>query len=145
MSLAIVPLKGPIALGPRRTEFNVKFWQGLAEGEFRCIECADCARLSFPPKLVCPGCHSTNSDWRALQGRGTIYSLSTIHAVAPALAADGPVRVAVVDLDEGLRIVVRLLDDDCMLNIGDSVELVITLHDGEAYFFAARRPIEQAN
>ena len=139
MTLETLVLESPCAFSPRETHFNAAFWQGLADGEFRCTECTQCNRLSFPPKSICPACHSGTQSWRALSGRGIIYSVSTVHAVAPALASDGPVRVAVIDLDEGVRLVSRLLDPACELAIDDIVELVITQHSDQQLFFAARR------
>lgn len=139
MNLAAINVNGPRALEPRVTQFNLPFWSGLAEGEFRCTACEDCGHLSFPPKSICPLCQSNSITWQALNGRGQVYSVSTIHAVAPALAADGPLRVAIVDLDEQVRLVVRLLDDSQACTIGDRVELVVTKHSDDQLFFAARK------
>ncbi len=139
MKLDTLVMDSPCAFAPRETVFNGAFWRGLEQGEFRCNECRSCKRLSFPPKSICPSCHADKPKWRALTGKGIIYSVSTVHAVAPALAADGPVRVAVIDLEEGIRLVARLLDPGCELNIDDAVELLVTRHNDNQTFFAARK------
>jgi uncharacterized OB-fold protein len=58
---------------------------------------------------MCPNCGSL--DWTVvpLSGRGTIYSFSIIHHPQNP-AFDYPVLAALIDLDEGIRIVSNIVD-----------------------------------
>ena len=61
-------------------------------------------RAVFPPRLVCPFTGSDRFEWRISRGFGTVYSLTRI---APKELA--PYCVALVDLDEGFRMMSRIL------------------------------------
>lgn len=56
---------------------------------------------------MCPHCHSLRHDLAELSGRGTLYSYAVLHHPQhPAFAY--PVLAALVDLDEGVRVVSNL-------------------------------------
>jgi uncharacterized OB-fold protein len=58
---------------------------------------------------ICPECHSTEIDWVAAGGRGTVYTFTIVqHPTHPAFADKVPYVVAVVELDEGPRIVTNI-------------------------------------
>ncbi len=56
---------------------------------------------------MCPACHSLAIDVVELSGRGTLYSYSLLHHPQHP-AFDYPVLAALVDLDEGVRLVSNL-------------------------------------
>src|SRR5260370_19290 len=66
-----------------------------------------CAYLGGPlgyPRSWCPGCLGDRIEWREASGLGTIYALSVQHLPAtPEMADRVPYIVALVDLDEGAR------------------------------------------
>lgn len=109
MSLPIVELDQPLPLPIQVSRVTAPFWQGLAQGRFQATRCGDCDYLAFPPKVCCPGCGGEEMGWQALSGRGHLYAYTTIHA-APPLFSDLPLRVAIVDLEEGIRLVTSLVD-----------------------------------
>lgn len=89
------------------------FWAGIAAGELRAVVCSSCGRGSFPPIGSCPHCGSTDVRLVASGGRGAVYSWATVHvALDPAFAPDVPYTIVAVDLDEGGRVLGRLLDAD---------------------------------
>jgi uncharacterized OB-fold protein/acyl dehydratase len=115
------------AIGPD-TRF---FWDGVRDGELRIQRCAECGRLRHPPGPMCPQCNATKRDHVAASGRGTLHSYVVHHHPAvPGL--DPPFVVALVDLEEGVRMVGNLLDcpPDQVL-IGMPVELVFQEMDDE--------------
>ena len=60
-------------------------------------------RAVFYPRLVSPFSGTTELEWRTSSGLGTVYSTSTVHA------RDQPPRnVALIDLDEGFRMLSRV-------------------------------------
>lgn len=56
-------------------------------------------------------CLSLDLRWENLGGRGTVYTYSTVHrALSPAFKDQVPYIVAAIDLDEGPRVMTRLVD-----------------------------------
>ncbi|RFU37133.1 hypothetical protein DZF91_34495 [Actinomadura logoneensis] len=80
------------------------FWDGVNDGELRIQSCADCGALRHPPGPMCPACHSTNRTYRKASGRGTVHSF-VVHHHPPVPGRTPPYAVAVVELEEGVRIV----------------------------------------
>lgn len=113
------------------------FWDGLASQQFLVVQCRQCARLRFPPRKICPGCHGCEYEWRPVSGRGRLYSATKVHNTPSIYGILSPVRVAIVDLEEGLRLVTRLLPNGADPVLDSPVELVITRHT-DGYHYAAR-------
>jgi hypothetical protein len=112
------------------------FWEGTRQGELRMQRCSSCARFRFPPRPMCPWCHSTESEWPALSGRGTVWSFVVSHPpLLPAYAELAPYNTVVVALDEdpALRLVGNLVAgpgatinsvDPATIEIGAPVQVV---------------------
>lgn len=98
----------PTAYPARVTRANRPYWEAVREGRLATTRCRDCERLTFPPKIVCPGCWSRELEWAPLAGTGVLRSYTEV-CVAPAtFAADAPYVLGLVDLDEGLRCLARI-------------------------------------
>ncbi|HVM78267.1 MAG TPA: OB-fold domain-containing protein [Stellaceae bacterium] len=79
------------------------FWAGCAAGELRFQRCAACGRAQFYPRPFCASCGG-EPCWEVSAGRGTVYSVTTVaRAPTPEFAALAPYAIALVDLDEGFR------------------------------------------
>lgn len=85
----------------------VPYLDGLRHGELRITRCAACGLAQFPPRSVCPGCAAVGrSEWFASAGRGQVWSFCVFHkAYLPEPAPQPPYNVAVVQLDEGPKMV----------------------------------------
>ena len=89
----------------RDTEF---FWDGLREGELRIQRWGE--TLRHPPGPMPPdGSLDTKPDYVVASGRGTVYSY-TVHHHPPVPGKDLPFVVALVELEEGVRVLAELLD-----------------------------------
>lgn len=82
------------------------FWQHAQDGHIlysRC--CAEhCGAAQFPPKSRCDACDSDRLEMRQAAGSGTIFSLTVVHRPpSDALRQYAPYGIALVDLDEGFR------------------------------------------
>ncbi|HZS79050.1 MAG TPA: Zn-ribbon domain-containing OB-fold protein [Ktedonobacteraceae bacterium] len=86
------------------------YWEGLAQGELRIQRCDACSRAVFYPRSICPYCHSRSLSWIVATGRGTIYSYTVAYQAFGAFAADVPFVVAIVELEEGVRMMSRIID-----------------------------------
>jgi uncharacterized OB-fold protein len=89
------------------------FDEGLARGELRYQWCPRCAAPVFYPRTLCPGCGDTALQWRTSRGTGTVYSTTTVAR----RDADG-YNVALVDVDEGFRMMSTVLGDPAQVGIG---------------------------
>ncbi|MEU9209321.1 OB-fold domain-containing protein [Streptomyces sp. NPDC048415] len=92
-------------LSPVLDDDGTPFWQYAAQGELRIQACADCGELRFPPRPCCPHCHSFESEWRKMSGRGRVWSYVIPHPpLLPAYAEQAPYNAIVVELAEAPRI-----------------------------------------
>jgi len=89
------------------------FWAALREERLQVQRCLQCHRHLFYPRALCPHCHSSDLEWVPVAGTGTIYSYTVARRPAgPAFAADVPYVLVLVDLDEGVRMLSRLVPPD---------------------------------
>ena len=87
-----------------------EFWEGVKARELKLQRCGPCRRFRFYPRAVCPHCLSGEFEWVTASGRGTLYSFTVCHrAASEAFAADVPYIVALVELDEGVRLLSNLI------------------------------------
>jgi len=92
---------------------SAPYWAALKEHRLILKRCRDCGRHHFYPRALCPHCHSDALEWADASGRGSIYSYTVARRPAgPAFKADAPYVVAVVDLDEGARMMTNIVTDD---------------------------------
>ncbi|MBF8184579.1 OB-fold domain-containing protein [Nonomuraea sp. K274] len=81
------------------------FYERLRAHDLGIQVCAGCAARFAYPRTVCPRCLGTELRLDSSSGRGSVYSFTTIHRPAAAWRADDvPYTVALVDLDEGVRV-----------------------------------------
>ena len=90
------------------TEF---FWSGLKNHELLIQRCTDCQTLRVPPRPMCGSCQSLNWDSVQSSGRGTVFSY-VMPQYPPLPFIQYPYVVALIELDEGVRIVSNLCDVD---------------------------------
>lgn len=137
MKLPIVELGLKRPLPIEVTAVTLPFWEGLKAGQFFIARCQGCSRFNFPPRAVCPDCHSRKFDWCSACGRGVLYASTKVHSSPSLYGILSPMRVAIVDLEEGIRVVTRLLPSRKTQMLDSPVELVITRHP-DGYHYAAR-------
>ena len=99
------------------------FWEACARQELTAQRCDDCGRFRYPPAAQCPNCLSENSTWQRLSGRGQVYSWSVIHhEFTPAYPP--PYNVAIIELDEGIRMPSNIIGcDNADIRAGMPVEV----------------------
>lgn len=90
----------------RDTEF---FWAGTARGELRIQRCGGCGELRHPPGPACPSCGEAKPDFVVASRRGEVYSY-VVHHHPPVPGRTVPFVVALVELEEGVRMVAELVD-----------------------------------
>lgn len=96
---------------PEIDDATSEFWSAAADGRLVADRCADCGALAPYPRGFCPECWSSNVAAEELSGRATLYTYSEVHAnPMPPFKDLTPYVAAIVDLEEGPRMVTRLVD-----------------------------------
>ncbi|MEO9138554.1 MAG: MaoC family dehydratase N-terminal domain-containing protein [Jatrophihabitans sp.] len=107
------------------------FWAGTAAGELRIQHCPQCDTLRHPPGPMCMRCGHDKPDWVVASGRGTVFSF-VVHHAPKVPGRTLPFVVALVELDEGVRMLGELLDiDPADVMVGLPVEVALTRIDDE--------------
>ena len=112
------------------------FWQATKDHELRYQICDDCDAVVFFPRRHCTQCLGSALSWRISSGAGVIYTFSTVQLSRhPFFATKIPYAVALIDLDEGFRImsnVVGVTDPEAELSIGQRVAVEWEDHEDTA-------------
>jgi len=99
----------PLRPRPALTQDNAFFFEGARRGSLLIQRCVSCGTLRHPPRPACAACHSFEWDTVEASGRGSVYSYVVVHhPQVPAF--DYPLPIAVVELEEGTRLVADLLE-----------------------------------
>jgi uncharacterized OB-fold protein len=85
------------------------FWDGTAAGELRIQKCNACDALRFPPGPTCVECGKFDRGHVVSAGTGTVFSY-VVHRYPPVPGKELPIVIALVDLDEGVRMVGEVVD-----------------------------------
>jgi uncharacterized OB-fold protein len=103
------------------------FWEGASRGVLLLPKCLHCRRVIWYPKTFCSECGTIGVDWHEASGKGEIYSYTIMHAkrAAGPYADVVPYVIAVVELDEGPRLMTNIVDTDPeSLMVGQKVRVV---------------------
>jgi uncharacterized OB-fold protein len=85
------------------------FWEGTQKGELRIQSCNACGALRHPPGPACPGCGALDRGYVVASGLGTVFSY-VVHRHPPVPGKELPIVIALIDLDEGVRMVGEVAD-----------------------------------
>jgi len=87
------------------------FWDAAREGRFLIARCGGCGRAHHYPRPFCPYCWSHDVSWEEASGRATLYTYSTVFVNdLPPFSERLPYIAAVVELEEGPRVMTNLID-----------------------------------
>ena len=95
---------------PQPTPETQEFWDGTKAGELRLQRCDACSHVIFPPRPFCPECASRNVSWFKATGKGKLHSYVINHRPAFGFEQDAPYAIAVVMLDEGVKMMTNMVD-----------------------------------
>jgi len=111
---------------PLFIEETRNYWEGCKAEKLLVQKCRACGTYQTYPRLVCHKCLSGDLEWVESTGRGTIYSFSVVYRpYLEEFDADVPYAVAIIDLEEGVRMMANVIDctpDE--IRIGMKVEVV---------------------
>lgn len=92
-----------------------EYTAALLEGRLLLQRCA-CGELRLAPRAACAKCLASNWIWHAAEGGGRLHSWVVYHvAFHPDFRERLPYNVALVELDEGPRLITNIVDDSALL------------------------------
>ena len=101
----------------------------LTRGEFKIQQCNDCGQHVFYPRQLCHHCGSSDLKWVAISGKGIVYSTSVVRRKPE---RGGDYNVALIDLEEGPRMMSRVIDlEPEEVTIGMSVSAHVGMIDDD--------------
>lgn len=120
---------------PAITQENRPFWEGCKLGKLLLQYCDQCQQHQFYPRLYCMHCGSTVVRWIEASGRAVIYSYTIIHQnKSPEFVRDTPYNVAVVQLEEGPRMMCNIVEiHPSKLRIGLPVMVIFDAVTNDIY------------
>ena len=125
------PVSRADGLRPIVSHDTAFFWEGTAVGELRIQHCPECGNLRHPPGPLCPSCGADKPDYVVASGRGSVFSF-VVHHAPQVPGKTLPFVVALVELEEGVRMIAELVDvEPAAVHIGMRVELALTRIDDE--------------
>lgn len=111
------------------------FWQGTSEGKLLFARCTNCDNAFLPARPECPRCLAPEPVWEESAGQGQLISWVVFHmSYDAAFKGRLPYTVAIVELDEGPRMISNIVgaDDPEALHIGQKLTLRIEQEAGVA-------------
>ncbi len=111
---------------PKPTADTLPFWQAANEDRLVVQTCRNCGNTQFYPRGFCVSCLSDDLDWVQSAGRGAIYSFTVCRVPGhPSMADQVPYAMALVDLDDGIRMLAQIVETDLdQVTIGAPVQVV---------------------
>lgn len=100
-----IPSSRPL---PLPTPETAHFWEGTRKGQLRLQRCDACKEVIFPPRPFCPKCLSKDISVFTASGKGVLYSY--VINQRPAAGQEAPYAIAVVLLEEGVRMMTNIVD-----------------------------------
>lgn len=90
---------------PVPDDVSKPFWDAVQERRLVVQHCTSCDSLQYPPKPRCLDCNSDSLEWQETSGKGHILTWGVLQdSHLPVRAADQPLNLAVVTLDDDPRI-----------------------------------------
>lgn len=91
---------------PPADGLHAEFFARAAEGRLYLQRCTACEVFRHPPAYYCASCSAPGWEWHPSPGRGALFSWTVSHRpYDTAWKADTPWVTAIVELDEGPRLV----------------------------------------
>ena len=116
------------------------YLQHLENGELAYQFSPDANAAIFYPRMICPITGSDRLEWRISKGTGTVHATTVVQP-----AQGEPYNVALIDVDEGFRLMSRVEDIAPMqVKIGMRVKFRTHKAEGDEPPYPVFTPMETA-
>ena len=111
---------------PVPTELTRPFWDAAKQHDLQVQRCRAGNHLFLYPREYCPVCLSDDLEWVSVSGKGRVYTYTVVHRAAdPRFQAQVPYVYAVIQLNEGPRLISNVVDCD----VADvTIDMPVTVH-----------------
>ncbi len=97
---------------PPPTTDTAGFWDACNREELLFQQCSGCGGVQFPPRAFCSACQGTTPSLKRSSGRGSVHSFTIVRRAANrAFDGDVPFVIALIDLDEGFRMMMNVIGE----------------------------------
>ena len=118
---------------PAASEIAAPYWRALEQGRLTFQRCGHCNNAWLPARTECPRCLASEPRWEEAGGRAKLVSWVVYHhGYHEYYATRLPYNVAVVELDEGPRLISNVIADVKSLRIDMPLRLEIQREAGVA-------------
>ncbi len=102
-----------------------RFWREIPQRyRLEAGKCKNCGFIAFPPRLICPACHSREFETIHLPDTGKILTYTIIRVPPQPFVDQAPYAMGIIELDNGVRITGQIVDCDFEeLKIGRRVRI----------------------
>lgn len=126
MTLEVRPMEWNKPL-PALDPVSSVYWRAAAEGRLLIQHCPACGQRQHYPRAVCTRCGGT-PEWEEASGRGTVHTFTVIRQNgAPGFRDDGPYVVAMIELEEGPRLMGNVSHPVDEVYVGMAVRAYVAL------------------
>ncbi|SRR5260370_31692708 len=94
---------------PKPTPETQRYWEGAAAGELWIQRCVTTGKYFFYPRRYSPFVTGGAVEWVRASGKATLYSYNIVHRPAPGFEDQAPYALAVVELEEGPRMMTNIV------------------------------------
>jgi uncharacterized protein len=96
---------------PQPTRITQPYWDAAKDHRLVVQQCGCCKARQFYPREFCTACLSDSIEWIESAGRGTVYTYTINRRPSnAALSEKVPYVVAMIDLDEGVRMMANIVE-----------------------------------
>jgi uncharacterized OB-fold protein len=96
---------------PAMAGFAREFYEHCQRGDLRFQRCTSCGKWRHVPRHKCGSCASWEWEWARSSGRGQVFSWTVVsRPMHPDFVDDVPYAPAIIEMDEGVRLVSWVVD-----------------------------------
>ncbi len=101
------------------------FWEATKEKKLMYQYCTATDKPVFYPRQISPYSLKETLEWRESSGKGEVYAVTVVHKpTMPMYMPKVPYAVAIVELDEGYRMMSEIVNADVeKVKVGDRVKV----------------------
>ena len=113
-----------------------RYWREIPQRyRLEANKCEACDDVFFPPRLICPQCHSQDLVPAKLVEAGKVLSYTIIRVPPHQFSDQAPYAVGIVELDDGVKLTGQIVDcafDEIKIGQRVKIEFRKIFEEGES-------------
>ncbi len=113
-----------------------RYWREIPQRyRLEAAKCKNCGFVAFPPRQICPRCHSRAFETIILADAGKVVTYTVIRVPPHPFSDQAPYAVGIVELDDGVRVTGQIVDcafEDLKIGQRVKIEFRKIYEEGEA-------------